>query len=133
MTHRVVSEYTASESTHIKVYVRARPPDVNKEASEEEFLTLGGSSGEDMNTLTIKDPEQKASRKYGEVAFTFDKIMWSKVLQDEVFAEVCKPQVEHVLNGYNCCCFACKFLVCTLCLCHFFLVDCPAFNVLVRT
>lgn len=107
MTHRVVSEYTASESTHIKVFVRARPIDVNKESSEE-FISLGGVSGDDMNTLTIKDPDQKASRKYGEVAFTFDRILWSKVLQDEVFAEVCKPQVEHVLNGYNCCCFACK-------------------------
>jgi hypothetical protein len=33
-------------------------------------------------------------------------VFWTDAQQEEVFNTVCKPQVHHVLNGYNACCFA---------------------------
>jgi hypothetical protein len=54
----------------------------------------------------IKDPDTSNKRKYSEVGFQFDQVLWTNILQDDVFNSICKPQVDHVLNGYNCCCFA---------------------------
>jgi len=102
-THKVVSEYAPVESdgsSNIKVYVRARPCE---DKSEPSFITLGG---EDSKQITIKDPDGAAKKKYGEVSFIFDRIFWTDVTQDEVFKTICKPQVDHVLKGYNCCSFA---------------------------
>jgi hypothetical protein len=101
--HRVISDYTgggASGNNNVKVFVRARPPE---EAVDSTFLEVG----EDQRKITIKDPDT-TSKKYSEVAFQFDRVFWTGVAQKEMFEETCKPLVDHVLEGFNCCCFACK-------------------------
>ncbi|EGB06629.1 hypothetical protein AURANDRAFT_28941, partial [Aureococcus anophagefferens] len=39
-------------------------------------------------------------------AFQFDGVFWCEAVQEEVFKTVCKEQVDHILRGYNACCFA---------------------------
>lgn len=85
MTHRVVSDYTradGAETSNIKVYVRARPPDeylLNtaaieetkakvpfdqaKETAAKDFLVHDTG---DERKLSIKDPDT-SNRRYGEV------------------------------------------------------------------
>jgi hypothetical protein len=102
--HRVVSDYTRAEgnsNSNIKVYVRARPLD--EESDQTDFIV----TGEDNRKINIKDPDA-SNRRYGEVSFQFDKVFWTQSNQDEIFNTTCKPQVEHILNGYNSCCFACN-------------------------
>ena len=108
MAHRVVSDYTgdggAGSSVNVKVFVRARPfDDVSGSA---EFLQL---DPEQSSKLTIKDPEGGNKKKYSEVTFQFDNVFWTDTKQETLFESVVQPQVDHVLNGYNCCCFACTF------------------------
>ena len=94
-----------AESTHIKVYLRARP---NAEAGlESDFMQV---DDEDKRKITIKDPKNADSGKHSEVAFQFDHIFWTDEKQDVVFDNICNPQVNHVLQGYNCCSFACECL-----------------------
>lgn len=104
--HRVVSDYTTdvdSASTNIKVFVRARPPELAEEpAPGNEARFLEPSS--DGRRLSIKDPDP--TNKHSEVAFQFDKIIWTGSTQEYVFDTVAKPQIDHVLRGYNACCFA---------------------------
>ena len=102
--HRVVSDYTAvdSENNLVKVFVRARPPE---EAADSSFLEVG----EDQRRITIKDPDQ-SNKKYSEVAFQFDRVFWTNVAQKEIFEETCRPLVDHVIEGFNCCCFACMIM-----------------------
>ena len=107
MTHRVVSEYKRDEennSSNIKVYVRARP--MEDETEQQDFIQV---DKDDERKISIRDPEA-SNRRYGEVGFSFDRVFWTETDQESVFASVCKQQVDHVLNGYNSCCFACKFL-----------------------
>lgn len=47
-----------------------------------------------------------SDHKYSEVSFQFDRIFWTDIGQAEIFNSMCKPQVEHVLEGFNTCCFA---------------------------
>lgn len=107
--HRVVSDYTqreSSDSSNIKVYVRCRPEEDDEAGknSSSEFLTI---DPDDEKRISIKDPDQSvAGRKYTEVDFQFDKIFSKDITQEEIFLTVCQPQVDHVLNGYNSCCFA---------------------------
>lgn len=105
--HRVVSNYTpvADSESNIKVFVRIRPNEDSSDPSE----VLHVAEEEDVRKLVIKDPDS-SNRKYGEVSFQFDKIFWTDVEQAEIFRTVCQPQIDQVLNGYNCCCFACKVL-----------------------
>ena len=102
--HRVVSDYTRVDdaSSNIKVFVRARP--VEQEGDLTDFLT---TDGEDERKLVIKDPEAN-NKRYGEVSFQFDKVFWTNAKQEDVFDISCRAQVDHVMNGYNSCCFACK-------------------------
>jgi hypothetical protein len=102
--HRVVSEYEVvdTKSSNIRVFVRARPLD--NDADPGDFLQVGV---DDPKRIVIKDPDT-TNRKYTEVAFQFDKVFWTGESQAAIFEEVCKSQVDHVLNGYNSCCFACK-------------------------
>lgn len=103
--YNVVSDYTKIESSsNIKVYVRARPLDPGLAkivAGSSDFITI---DPEDDRKIVIKDPDS-TNRKYGEVNFQFDRIFWDNS-QDDVFRAVCQQQVDHVLNGYNSCCFA---------------------------
>jgi hypothetical protein len=120
MNHRVVNDYSPSdgnESTNIKVFVRLRPLEDQSEPGE--FLKRsddGKNSSNDLkrsesgsnleSKLTLKDPEGALKKKYGETAFQFDTVFWTDVTQEEVFNSMCKPQIEHIMNGYNSCCFA---------------------------
>ena len=100
--HKVVSDYTSNEvsSSNIRVFVRARPPEDLD--AKTDFIEAGG---DENRRLVIKDPEV-SNRKYSEVVFQFERVFWTDVRQDEIFEAVCRPQVDHILNGYNSCCFA---------------------------
>lgn len=102
--HRVVSDYTRVDdaNSNIKVFVRARP--VEQEGDLTDFLQ---TDGDDERKLVIKDPEA-SNKRYGEVSFQFDKVFWTNTKQEDVFDISCRSQVDHVMNGYNSCCFACK-------------------------
>ena len=109
--HRVVSHYTPADgNSNIKVYVRARPLDDYDDdpaaptAYLSDFIQI---DAEDDRKIVIRDPDM-TQRKYGEVSFQFDRLFWTNATQEEVFNAVCKPQVDHVMNGYNCCSFACQ-------------------------
>eukprot|EP01036_Dinobryon_divergens_P056499 gene56499-75446_t len=96
------SDRDAEASTNIKVFVRARPPE---DSQPSDFIDI--SNADNDNSLTVKDPESTTANKtYSETKFEFDKIFWSDATQEDVFNKVCKPQVDHVLSGYNGCCFA---------------------------
>ncbi len=102
--HRVVTNYTpiGEKGSNINVFVRARPSEDSSDPGE--ILQV---DSEEPRKLVIKDPDA-SNRKYGEVSFQFDKIFWTDSDQQNIFDIVCKNQVDHVLNGYNSCCFACK-------------------------
>lgn len=107
--HRVVSDYTRVDGneTNIKVFVRARPLDSDDTESPSDFLITDPS---DERKITIKDPDS-SNRRYGEVGFQFDKVFWTDVKQEEIFNSACKLQVDRILEGYNCCCFACTMIL----------------------
>lgn len=112
MNHRVVSEYKRDEehnSSNIKVFVRARPMEEDVEQSD--FIQI---DADDERKISIRNPEA-TSKSHGEVSFSFDRVFWTETAQEKVFNTVCKQQVDHVLNGYNCCCFACKSLGVMMC------------------
>lgn len=104
MTHKVSTNYTPVDNgaSNISVYIRARPLEDSSEAND--FLQV---DADDSRKIVIRDPDT-SSKRYGEVSFQFDRIFWTQTQQDEVFESTCKAQVDHVLNGYNSCCFACK-------------------------
>jgi len=101
MQHRVISDYTGVEDTNsnIRVYVRARP------LENEDKLTDFINKSDDVRKISIRDPDP-ANKRYGEVSFQFDQVFWTDTKQEEVFNNACRQQVDHVLNGYNSCCFA---------------------------
>ncbi|KAJ1446835.1 P-loop containing nucleoside triphosphate hydrolase protein, partial [Pelagophyceae sp. CCMP2097] len=39
-------------------------------------------------------------------AFKFDGLFWKSSEQSDIFDNVCREQVDHVLRGFNACCFA---------------------------
>ncbi len=103
-----MSDYTfvdggAPSPSNISVFIRARPPQ-NKSATLS-FLEYENSPDTERGAITIREPGENP-KKYGEVKFQFDRIFWTDTLQEEVFNTVCRPQIEHVLNGFNACCFA---------------------------
>jgi hypothetical protein len=102
--HRVVTDYTRVDDTNsnIKVYVRARPCEI--EADQSDFLSI---DSEDPRKVFIKDPDA-SNKRYGEVSFQFDNVFWTDAAQEEIFENSCRVHVDHVINGYNSCCFACK-------------------------
>jgi kinesin family protein 7 len=63
----------------------------------------------DDRKISIKDPDT-ANKRYGEVSFQFDKVFWTDVNQEKIFDSACRPLIDHILNGYNGCCFACVFI-----------------------
>ena len=103
MAHRIAADYTGDGigSAPIKVYVRARP--FEDPSASAEFLV---QDAEQPTRLTIKDPEGGSKKKYSEVTFQFDNVFWTDTKQDSLFESIVQPQVDHVLQGYNCCCFA---------------------------
>jgi len=86
------------ESARVRVFVRTRPPeDTNADVS---FIEYDDSQND---KVFIRDPHQK---KGSEVLFRFDKVFPQASGQEEVFDTTCKPLVDHLLDGYNSCCFA---------------------------
>jgi hypothetical protein len=91
---------TGGENTNIKVYIRARPP---SEPTDSDFIE---QDDEDKRKVIIKDPRGNPNEKHSEVGFQYDHIFWTEVLQPEVFESIAMPGIDHVLQGYNSCCFA---------------------------
>jgi len=75
-----------------KVYVRCRPA-----AAE----NLNGIVKPEHRILYLTDPTKGHTSE-----FVFDRVFGSEATQDVVFDEVGRPLIEHVLQGYNACCFA---------------------------
>eukprot|EP00606_Chrysophyceae_sp_TOSAG23-5_P000164 GSChrysophyteH2.ASY1.ANO1.1021.1 assembled CDS len=104
MAHTVAHDYGkvggGSGGENIQVFVRARPP---ADKVESDFLVI---DADDKRKLTIKDPKGIKMAKHSEVSFQFDHLFWTDASQDAVFDAMVMPQVDHVLTGYNCCCFA---------------------------
>jgi len=92
---------SGGQMENIKVFVRARP--AAEPGTEGDFLVV---DEEDKRKLTISDPKASKTAKHSEVSFQFDHVFWTDTVQDTVFAEMVQPQVNHTLEGYNCCCFA---------------------------
>ncbi|KAH8077547.1 ATP-dependent microtubule motor [Aureococcus anophagefferens] len=114
MAHQVVSDYTkVSENANVKVFVRARPPEASDEPADELFERGEVEKGR-VKKLTMKQwkrtgAEGDQHEQWGGVggnAFQFDGVFWCEAVQEEVFKTVCKEQVDHILRGYNACCFA---------------------------
>jgi hypothetical protein len=107
MDYTNVTDYTnVKELENIKVHIRCRPPDAN----------FGGAAAPDgMYEAQEKDGKQcilalKKGAKDGGRAqrheFRFDTVFDAPSTQEEVFEGVGEPLVDHVLKGYNACCFA---------------------------
>ena len=110
MAHRVTQEYTRVDggASNIKVSIRARPPE-DKSAVTDFLQITKGEEEETATRILIKNPNP-STKKHAEVAYQFDNIFWTDAEQDVVFKETCKFQIDHVMEGYNCCCFACKLM-----------------------
>ena len=127
--HHVVSDYTLNDNSNstsnISVFIRARPPEKNSSGGNGSssssalapppitFLEYDNNEETQRSTIVIKEPGEHVSgsggavnKKYHEVKFQFDRIFWTDTSQDEMFNVVCRPLVDHVLRGYNACCFA---------------------------
>ena len=97
MDYRVVTDYTnvSLENTNVKVYVRLRPPSDGTSTVDPNYIDCS----EDQVRVTIRDPHPQ--RANGEHAFAFDRVFHTEASQDILFRTVTKPQVDHILNGYN--------------------------------
>lgn len=112
--HQVVTDYTnVQENANLKVFVRARPPDVvSDEAAATHLFELGSTEHPTgrVRKITMKQWRQDgATEQWGGVgsnAFQFDGVFWSNTTQETIFEHVCREQVDHMLKGYNACCFA---------------------------
>ncbi|KAK3274695.1 hypothetical protein CYMTET_17131, partial [Cymbomonas tetramitiformis] len=85
-------ERPESTKSRLKIFVRIRP---NPEGSGEEIATT------ENNALFLKDVSSNRANE-----FYFDRVMDKHVQQKEVYEDVGAPLVNHVLGGYNACCFA---------------------------
>jgi hypothetical protein len=103
MAYKVISDYTQGVSTNanVQVFVRARPPSHQSESLEERFVF----SNSDPRRIEIKN-KAASNGGVGEHAFSFDRVFWIGVTQEEIFNTVCQKQVDHCLKGYNSCAFA---------------------------
>ena len=82
------------QSATIKTMIRCRPlPDGKKPVVNEDRSRA--------NTLKINHPTRNVEQE-----FQFDELFDGDTSQEKVFDEACKPLVDHVLDGYNSCCFA---------------------------
>ena len=115
MAHQVVADYTkVSENANVKVFVRARPAEPQDEPAEELFELGAAEPGGRVRKLSMKQwrrtrNEEGEHEQWGGVggnAFQFDSVFWCDEKQTTVFEAVCREQVDHILKGYNACCFA---------------------------
>ncbi|CEM28354.1 unnamed protein product [Vitrella brassicaformis CCMP3155] len=88
--------------SEIQVMLRFRPPD-----DPLSFERLFKISPEDRNSVSIVDPAHPSPvRKEARCQYTFNKVFLPQANQHEVFVDVAKPLVDHMLSGFNSCCFA---------------------------
>lgn len=107
----------AADGTNVQVFLRARPLNMRE-------LSTGAKCCVEMagSTTSIKAPEGSGpgpagQRRATDKTFAFDRSLWSVNEQDPhycsqagVFETVGKQFIQHSLQGYNVCVFACKFL-----------------------
>ena len=115
MAHQVVADYTkVSENANVKVFVRARPAEPQDEPAEELFELGAPEPGGRVRKLSMKqwrrtrneDGEHEQWGGVGGNVFQFDNVFWCDEKQTTIFETVCREQVDHILKGYNACCFA---------------------------
>ncbi|GAX74811.1 hypothetical protein CEUSTIGMA_g2258.t1 [Chlamydomonas eustigma] len=77
----------------LKVHIRLRPLSGDER---------NGIVRPEHKLMYLQDPSKPGYSS----EYVFDRIFDADARQDDIFEEVGKPAVEHVLNGYNACCFA---------------------------
>ena len=60
----------------------------------------------EYKSIKITNPKTFQSPRHEQKEFSFDKIFPHNTTQNTMFETVAQPIVEHMLNGYNACCFA---------------------------
>jgi len=90
------SEKEKRDESTVNVVVRLRPPANPDEDVKETYTT-------DATNVTVRDP---LSRGRMEHSFTFNQVFKPADGQEVIFGAVAKPLVDHLLNGFNSCCFA---------------------------
>ena len=93
-----------AENSNVQVVVRLRPPDDPSENVEETFIY----EPDRPHVLSIRDPlsNLSAEGRGTDHSFMFHKVLMPKTQQSDIFEEVARPLVSHVLQGFNACCFA---------------------------
>ncbi|KAA0147781.1 hypothetical protein FNF29_07126 [Cafeteria roenbergensis] len=94
-----VNDYTDAQVTEagaVKVYVRLRPPD-GATAVPARYYKL---DEDQPSRMTIK------SSPTSQHLFAFNRVYGPHASQEEVFTETSQRLCDHVLEGYNACCFA---------------------------
>ena len=89
----------SAENSNVQVVVRLRPPDDPRENVEDTFTF----QPDKPHVLTIKDP---LSTGRSEHTFLFSKILQPEHDQQRTFDDICRPLVNHVMQGFNSCAFA---------------------------
>ena len=106
MDHQVVSDYSGNDentSSAIKVFVRARPAEGDTNNGLDHFTLFPPQN----KKIKISDPNTGPNHnKYGDHVFSYNSVFWADIQQKELYESTCSPHVEHVMNGYNSCCFA---------------------------
>ena len=89
----------SAENSNVKVVVRIRP----SENLQDDIETVFEFQADKPELLTIKDPLSKGRSDH---SFLFSKILLPETSQDQVFEAIARPLVNHVMQGFNACCFA---------------------------
>eukprot|EP00941_MAST-03F_sp_MAST-3F-sp1_P000835 g835.t1 len=108
MDHTNVTDYTnVKELDNVKVHVRLRPPDKNfgGAAAANDMYEASEKDGKKC-IIALKSSGDGAKSRAQRHEFRFDNILTPETTQEEVFEKVGGPIVDHVLKGYNACCFA---------------------------
>jgi len=87
----------SSENARVKVLVRARP----LPAGEESILK---TRDDQPGLVNIRGTDEGGDATERE--FLFDEALGTETSQVDVFEKSCKPQIDHVLDGFNACLFA---------------------------
>ncbi|CAE8713916.1 unnamed protein product [Polarella glacialis] len=86
------------KSPNVNVVVRLRPPGYME--GEEDYSDVFKADGA---KITVRDP---LSRGRMENTFSFNRVFLPEHGQEDVFEHVAKPLIDHLLMGFNSCCFA---------------------------
>eukprot|EP00930_Biecheleria_cincta_P001713 TRINITY_DN102823_c0_g1_i1.p1 TRINITY_DN102823_c0_g1~~TRINITY_DN102823_c0_g1_i1.p1 ORF type:complete len:1069 (-),score=168.56 TRINITY_DN102823_c0_g1_i1:305-3511(-) len=84
------------DNSNVSVVIRMRPSE-NGDEDIKEVYHVDGSN------LTVRDPLSKGRMEH---SFSFNRIFTPEDGQEVVFNFVAKPLVDHMMAGFNSCCFA---------------------------